>query len=46
MLKTNVAQKEVTETVSTSRITTTRGSERLLKGDDFMPDYESVLLFE
>ena len=40
MLKTDVAQKEVTETVSTYCRTIARGSECLLKGDDFMPDYK------
>ncbi len=43
MYKTSVAQKETTETVfnpTAPRRTTARGSERLLKGDDFMPDYK------
>ena len=42
MHKNTVAQKETTETVfntATSSRPTARGSERLLKGDDFMPEY-------
>ena len=47
MLTTSVAQKEATETVfnpTALRRTTARGSERLLKGDDFMPEYKIKMM--